>query len=179
VWRVLVIGSGGSGKSTLAAQLGERLGLPVIHLDREYWRTGWNATPSAEWGARVDELVRGDRWIMDGNYGGTLDQRLAASDTVIFLDLPRLTCVRRVVTRWLRFRGRSRPDMARDCPEHLTWEFVRWIWTYPTRRRGDVLARLAAVEGHARVIVLRSPREVRRFVESMPARSTSTEPEPR
>ena len=45
--RALVIGSGGAGKSTLARELGARAGLPVVHLDRLYWRPGWTKTPMA------------------------------------------------------------------------------------------------------------------------------------
>src|ERR1051325_11561095 len=115
--RVLVIGSGGAGKSTFAARLGERTGLPVVHLDAHYWRAGWRETPREEWDARVDELLAADEWIIDGNYGGTLARRLAACDTVIFLDLPRTLCLWRVVKRRALFRGRSRPDMAEGWPE--------------------------------------------------------------
>ena len=86
--RVLIIGSGGAGKSTLARQMGEISGLPVIHLDAEHWRPGWIEPSKDEWAARVDELTRGESWIMDGNYGGTMSQRIAAADTILFLDLP-------------------------------------------------------------------------------------------
>jgi adenylate kinase family enzyme len=165
--RVLVIGSGGAGKSTFATQLGERTRLPVIHLDSLYWRAGWREPAREEWAARVDELVAGDSWIMDGNYGRTLERRLAACDTVIFLDLPRAVCLWRVVKRRAMFHGRSRPDMAEGCHEQLTWEFVRWIWTYPRERRPGVLKRLSELREGQRVHVLRSTREARRFLEAL------------
>src|SRR4051812_11836598 len=95
--RVVVIGSGGAGKSTLARRIGERLGLPVIHLDAEHWQSGWIEPSKEEWARRVSELVKADAWVIDGNYGGTMDSRLAACDTAIFLDLPRSLCVVRVV----------------------------------------------------------------------------------
>jgi adenylate kinase family enzyme len=165
VRRVLVIGPGGAGKSTLAARIAERTGLPLIHLDACYWRAGWVETPAAEWDAAVARLTAGEAWVMDGNYGGTLDARLSACDTVIFLDLPRLVCLWGIVSRWLRWRGRTRPDMTAGCPERMTWEFVRWVWTYPAERRPKVLARLRALEarGEKRVLVVRSRREARRL----------------
>jgi adenylate kinase family enzyme len=162
--RLLIVGAGGAGKSTLARRVGERLGLPVIHLDAHYWRAGWVETPPDEWTAAVDRLAAGERWVMDGNYGGTLDRRLARADTVVFLDAPRLTSLWRVVKRWLRHRGRTRPDVAPGCPEQLSWEFVRWIWTYPRRRRGEMLAKLDAVRTTKRVHVLRTARDVDAFV---------------
>jgi adenylate kinase family enzyme len=163
--RVLVIGSGGAGKSTFAARLGARTGLPVIHLDALYWRAGWRETPREEWAARVEELLAGDEWIMDGNYGGTMERRLAACDTVVFLDLPRALCLWRVIKRRAIFRGRARPDMAEGCRERLTWEFARWVWTYRRVRRPGVLKRLGELSEGQRVHVLRSSREVRRFLE--------------
>ena len=162
--RVLVIGAGGAGKSTLAARVAERAGLPLVHLDACYWRAGWVPTPADEWAATVARLAAGDAWVMDGNYGGTLDARLAACDTVVFLDLPRLVCLWSVVRRWLRWRGRSRPDLPAGCPEQLSWEFVWWIWTYPRRRRPAILARLGALAGEKRVVVLRSRRAAARWV---------------
>ena len=173
--RVLVIGSGGAGKSTLAARIAARTGLPLIHLDACYWRAGWIETPAAEWSAEVARLTAGEAWVMDGNYGGTLDARLAACDTVIFLDLPRLVCLWGIVSRWLRWRGRARPDMTAGCPERLTWEFVRWVWTYPEARRPQVLARLGALEarGEKRVLVVRSRREARRLADRLAQESES------
>lgn len=163
--RVLIIGSGGAGKSTLATALGAATGLPVVHLDACYWRPGWVETPKDEWRGVVAELTARDEWIMDGNYGGTMDARLAAADTVIFLDLPRLVCVWRVVKRWLAYRGRSRPDMTAGCPERLSWEFVWWIWTYPSRRRPGVLERLAMLRDDQRVVHLTSSRTVESFLD--------------
>ena len=147
-----------------ARQLAERTGLPLIHLDALYWRPGWDPTPADEWTAKVQDLVQGRGWIIDGNYGGTLDLRLEACDTVVFLDLPRLVCLWRVLKRWVQYGDRGRPDVAPGCPERLTWEFVKWIWTYPTRRRGSILRRLAALQDAKRVIVLTSPRAVEAFL---------------
>jgi adenylate kinase family enzyme len=172
--RVAIIGPGGAGKSTLARQLGAALGIDVIHLDALYWQPGWVETPKAAWRERMGELVRAERWILDGNYGGTLDLRLATADTVIFLDLPRRTCLWRVLTRWARFRGRPRPDMAPDCPERVSWDFVKWIWTYPRARRPAVLRVLDEVADRTWVVRLRSPREVRAFVAGVPAATERT-----
>jgi adenylate kinase family enzyme len=166
--RILVIGSGGAGKTTLALRLGERLRLPVIHLDAHYWRAEWQAMPKPEWEAQVAALIDGDAWVMDGNYSGTLDLRLAAADTVVFIDLPRMVCLWRVVKRRLRFHGRARPEMNPRCEERLSWEFIDWILRYPGRARGRVLERLRGIAADKRVFVLRSSREVDRFVEGLP-----------
>jgi adenylate kinase family enzyme len=101
---------------------------------------------------------------MDGNYSGTLERRVAACDTVILLDVARTVCL------WgVTHRGTTRPDMAAGCPEQLTLEFVRWIWSYPSRSRPKVLAVLDAVPGDRRIVRLRSRREMARFLEELPA----------
>jgi adenylate kinase family enzyme len=165
--RVLVLGSGGAGKSTFAQALGERTGLPVVHLDRHWWRPGWVEAPKSEFDAEIATLLARDAWVMDGNYSRTLSVRLAAADTAVLLDVPRLTCLFRVIVRAMRHRGRSRPDMTPGCPERVTWEFVQWIWTYPARRRPEVLAMLAEFERRGgRVAVLRTAAETRAFLES-------------
>jgi adenylate kinase family enzyme len=160
--RVLVVGSAGAGKTTFAMRLAGVLGLPVIHLDSEYWRPGWQHPPENEWPARVDDLAARDDWVMDGNYGGTLERRLGRADAVCFLDMPRLTCLRRVILRSWRNRGRPGPGLPAGCPERLEWQFLMWVWNYEQRSRGRVLALL--VRSGLPVVHLRSRREAERWL---------------
>lgn len=160
--RVLVIGSPGSGKSTLTTQIARRTGLPLIHLDRHHWRSGWVEAGRAEWERQVGDLIAGDRWVIDGNYGGSLQQRLARADTVIWLDLPVWICLTRVMRRAVQYRGRTRPDMAEGCLERLNWEFFSYTASFPWKARRKLVERLRGYSG--RIIRLRTPREVRRFL---------------
>ena len=166
--RVMVIGSPGSGKSTLATVLALKTGLPLIHLDQQYWRAGWIETPRDEWRRRVAELAAGERWIIDGNYSGTLDTRLARADTVIDLEYPAWLCVLRVLRRVASSWGRVRPDMAEGCPEKLSLEFLAYTATFPRRARKRADAKLKAFAGKR--IHLRSPAEARRFLASFDQR---------
>jgi adenylate kinase family enzyme len=163
--RILIIGSAGAGKSTLAAQLGKTFGLPVIHLEAHFWQAGWRETPKHIWKQRVSELIQRESWIMDGNYGGTMQMRVDAADTVILLAFSRLRCLWRVLKRAIRHRGRARADLHPECPEHLPdWAFLTWIWNYPRTRLPGILEMLALHEPQKRIIVLRTPAEVRHFV---------------
>ena len=168
--KVMVIGSGGAGKSVLSRRLAELTGLPVIHLDREYWGPGWQPMqPEERWEARVRELVSGERWILDGNFGGTMHIRLAAADTVVFLDLPRPVCLWNVIRRWATYRNASRPDMTPGNREKLDLKFLRWIWDYPRTRRPGILRQLAELPPTTSVVHLRSRRAIDSFVASVAA----------
>lgn len=162
--RVLVIGAGGSGKSTFARRLGRLLKLEVIHLDACYWRAGWVEPPKDEWRRTVVGLVARGEWVIDGNYSGTLDVRLAACDTVVLLDLPRTLCAWRVLKRMVMYRRARRPDMAEGCDEHLNLKFLLWIWNYPRRTRPKVLRLLEEHAAGREVYRLRSRAEVEGFL---------------
>lgn len=162
--KVLVIGSGGAGKSTFARRLGRATGIEVIHLDAVYWGAGWAEPAKEEWRATVEELLKRDSWIMDGNYGGTLDLRLEACDAVVFLDLPRRVCLWRVLKRRALYRHSPRPDMAPGCPEKLDWKFLKFVWDYPRTRRPAVLEKLERRSRGKTVAVLRSQKEIENFL---------------
>jgi adenylate kinase family enzyme len=174
--KVLVIGSAGAGKSTFARRLGETLRIEVIHLDALYWKPDWTETPKAEWLETVGELVRRDAWIMDGNYSGTFDLRLKACDTLIFLDLPRLVCLWRVMKRLLRYYRRTRPDMAAGCNEKFNAEFILWVWNYPKTRRPVVLKWMRENAGSKQVIRLRSSAEAQRYLTNLAGLSELKQP---
>jgi len=167
--RVLVIGSGGSGKTHLARRLGEILGLPVYHLDRMFWKPGWELSSDAEIRCAIEQVLDNDRWIMDGNYSGTMAMRMARADTIIFLDLPTLACLRGVVARYLKYRKRTRPDMTEGNIERLTFPFLGWILTYRRRRRPKVLSLLERHCADKTVVILDSRRAVDAFVEQLQA----------
>lgn len=168
--RISVVGCGGAGKSTFSKRLGELLGLPVVHLDSFFWKPGWEETHPEEWENVVGELIRRGEWVMDGNYGGTMDMRLAASDAAVFLDMPRVLCLRRVIERRIRFAGKPRPDMAPGCPERIEWSFLKYIWDYPKTRRPGILAKLEAMPEGKESFVLRNPGEAEGFLSHEPIR---------
>jgi adenylate kinase family enzyme len=173
--RILILGPSGAGKSTLARHIGERLGLPVVHLDALNWNPGWVQTEMAQFRERVAEAARGDTWVMDGNYTLThLDLRLSRAEAVIWLDLPRYVYFPRAVWRSIKNYGRARDDVGSGCPERFDLSFFKdWVWTYPTRsrtRHAEIMANLpAAVRG----IILRSRAEVAKFSNDLPRSLTA------
>jgi len=168
--RILVVGCPGAGKSVLARKLGEALRLPVIHLDAHFWRPGWEEPPEHEWRVALDRLLSGPSWVMDGNYGSSLERRLESADAVVFLDLPRRICMWRVLMRIATTLGRRRPDSAPGCVERVDWEFLRWVWRFRRDSRPRVARLVDENRDRVETVVLTSTEEVARFL-------TAVEPE--
>ncbi len=165
--RILIIGSGGSGKTRLSLRLGKMLELPVIHLDALFWNPGWIKTPREEWFQKVRELLDKEKWILDGNFGSTLEMRLEACDTAIFLDFPRTLCLYRALKRQVMNFNKVRPDMGKGCPEHIDWEFAKWIWNFPKADKARILKILDKFKDDKSIIILKSDRDIKDLLSSM------------
>lgn len=165
--RIAIIGSGGSGKSTLARKMGDKLNLEVWYLDRLLWKPNWQLTTREEQREIQNELIAKDRWIIDGNYTRTLDIRLNAGDTIVFLDISKVICVTRVLKRMIRFRNRTRPDMREGCNEKIDFSFIKWVWGFPKTQRPYILTKLEQLSTNKEIIVLKSPKEVQRFLDNL------------
>lgn len=164
--RILIIGCGGAGKSTLARQLGEKLGLPVIHLDKRWWKPGWVESTPEEFDEKLAAELEKPRWIMDGNFNRTMPQRLSKCDTVIYLDFSRVACLLGVLKRVITTYGKVRPDMGEDCPERLDLDFLKWVWYYNRNNREKNYRLLNEAEG-IETVVLKNRRMVKRFLRSL------------
>ncbi|MEK3980787.1 DNA topology modulation protein [Psychrobacillus sp. FSL K6-2836] len=165
--KIALIGSGGSGKSTLARRLGEKLNIEVYHLDALFWKLNWTPTAKEEQRKVQNELVKQEEWIIDGNYNGTMDIRLNAVDTIIFVDINRVICIYRVFKRMIQYRGKSRPDMAEGVNERFDFDFLKWVWDYPKTKKPVVLEKLEKLPNDKKVIILKSPREVQLFLDKV------------
>ncbi|GAB3979380.1 DNA topology modulation protein [Spirosoma terrae] len=170
--RIVILGSGGAGKSTLSRQLGHLLNLPVIHLDAILWQPSWVLVDKPTQQSLQQQLISQSEWIIDVNYGSTLPIRLAASDTVIFLDYSRWVCVWRAVKRIVSYYGRVRPDMAAGCPEHWDWLFIRWILLYAETHRPKVLAVINQYRAERQVFILKKPSDAKHFLQQLTSNHT-------
>ena len=161
--RVIIIGCGGSGKSTLSRALSEKTNLPVVHLDKLFWREGWINIPREEFNILLREELKKDKWIIDGNYDRTLEERLRYCDTVIYLDYPRWTCIFGVLKRVLFSYGKVRLDMAEGCPEKIDLEFLKWIWNFNKEHR-DKFYKVLKEEKGKQIYIFRNRKQCNDFL---------------
>ena len=165
--RAIIIGCGGSGKSTLARKLGEKTGLPVVHLDKIWWEPGnWQHISREEFDLRLMAELEKTTWILDGNFNRTIDVRLKACDTVIYLDFSRFTCLVSWIGRVIKNWGHTRPDMGPGCNEWFDPEMLVWIWNFNKKNRKTYYQKLTEVEG-VNIIILKNRRQVERYLQNL------------
>ncbi len=161
--KIAIIGSPGAGKSTFAKILYSMLKMKVYHLDRLFWKHGWERKDRD---TRIDilqALVREKQWIIDGTYLNSSELRLNAADTIIFLDIPPWLCLYRIRQRHNKYKGQPRPDLPDGCSDNLNWICVLKVLVFPFRGRRTLKQMLRSYKSK-RIIRLRSGKEVKDFL---------------
>ncbi len=149
--RVAVIGCPGSGKSTFARALQERTGLPLFHLDNIWWKSDRTHITREEFDAALREILSKDAWIVDGNYSRTVEMRIKACETVIFLDYDEQTCMDGICERI----GCFRPDIP-WTEQTLDPELVALVKGFRTEQRPEILALLDRYAEDREILIFRT-----------------------
>jgi adenylate kinase family enzyme len=172
VRRVSVVGTSGVGKSTFASSLALVLGAVFLELDSLQHQADWTPLPASEFRARVAFVADGECWVIDGNYSRVQDLVWGRADTVVWLDLPRRTVMRRIIWRTLRRVG-GRVELWNGNRERwqnlLTLDkeesVFAWAWqTYASNRAWYEAAMADPAYGNLRFFRLTGPRAVRHFL---------------
>ncbi|KJK09996.1 MULTISPECIES: ATPase AAA [Pseudomonas] len=169
--RIVILGNAGSGKSTLARDLGERLNVPVVHLDKLFWEPDWTEPDADTFRARVSAALASDAWICEGNYARrTFDLRLPRAQLIIWLDTPRITCFTRVI--WRSLLNRPRADKPLGCEEKLDrafLTFLNFVWTFDRDYRPSIDAVRVVKGPQVPVVHLRGARQIAEFIARLPS----------
>lgn len=163
--RILVIGCSGGGKSTLSQKISTKFNLEYLSIDRDVrWLPGWKVRDKREQINRLTELVKRDRWVMDGSGASTFEIRLPRADLVIWVRVPRYIALMGLARRVKRYFGTTRPEMAEGCPEPFPdWEFLSYIWSFEKDHAPLFTRNLELYGPSVPVIVVKSHREMDRL----------------
>ncbi len=156
--KIIVIGCPGSGKSTVSRALHNKTGIPLYHLDMMYWNADKTTVEKSVFLERLSAVLEKDEWIIDGNYGSTMELRMAACDTVIFLDYPLEVCLDGIKERL----GKQRSDMPWIETEEDA-EFIEFIKNYNEQQKPKVLELLEKYDDK-NIIIFRSREQADAFL---------------
>ena len=136
--RIIIVGNNGSGKSFLSEKLSVITGLPLVHLDMEFWRPNWEKPPKEEWIKKQTEFISKEKWIIDGNHTDTMELRFKTADIIIFLDINRFVCLAGVFKRL----GKKRSDWPQYLEERMDREFFQFckgLWSFSKTRKRRIM----------------------------------------
>ncbi|HEY1448514.1 MAG TPA: hypothetical protein VGF33_08250, partial [Caulobacteraceae bacterium] len=157
--RIAIVGCSGGGKSTLARTMGDRLGLPVVHLDTLFWKPGWTESNLEEFRPKVEAAAGEARWIIEGNFTSASGLRFRRADTIVWIELPTWLCLWRALARMLLSFGHARADLSPGCPEKFDLAFYRYILSWNRVTRPKMARALAEFAPQARLVRLATDRQ--------------------
>lgn len=173
--KINVIGTTGSGKSTFSKDLAERLGCPCIHMDQLFWRPNWAETSDEELFSKVDSVVTGESWVLDGNYSRTNDIKWRHADTIVWLDysyartfyqLLKRT-ITRAVTKEELWPGTGNKESFGKAFMSKDSIFIWFFRCYKRNRKKYAALHHSLKEGHVKFIRLRSPKAAKTFLKNV------------
>ena len=160
--KVIIIGCPGSGKSTFGRKLKSITDLPLYHLDMMYWNKDKTTVSKEIFIERLKKTMNNSKWIIDGNYGSSMEMRLKECDTVFFLDYPTEVCIEGIETR----KGKPRSDMPWIENDNTDDDFISFINNYNSESRPEVI-KLLEKYSSKNIIIFYSREESEKYLVSL------------
>ena len=159
--KISIIGGSGTGKTTLANSLGEILGIPVYHIDGIHHLENWVIRDGEERDKIILEKVLESKWIIDGTYRSTLQERLDKSDLVIYLDYSSFAQVRGILSRFFKNHGKEKKEIP-GCNERMSFEFFMFVCKWRKTRRDEIVERISKVDKN-KVLIFKNRRQLNKW----------------
>ena len=164
IQKIAIIGGPGTGKSTLAKILGKEMKLPVYHIDGIHHLKNWEIRPTQERDAIISEKVKEPKWIIDGTYKATLEERVINADLVIFLDYSTIAKLKGIISRYFKNKGQEKPEIP-GCKEKMDWEFIQLTMKWNKTKRKivkDILDRYK----DKKILIFKNRRSLNKWYEN-------------
>lgn len=171
--KIMIIGSPGSGKSTYSRAISQRLTYPIFHLDYYWHQSDYSEAARLQLNRQQNKFMQEhDHCIIDGNYSSTMPDRMKQADLIIWLQVSRMTAIKRVIQRSLRQKWwhQSRIDMAENFSEHFDreyWQFLKFVWDYPRRNNQLIKANYQKYAANKALVILKNKSEKEQFLQDL------------
>ena len=160
--KIIIIGCPGAGKSTFARNLRDILDLPLYYLDKIWHKPDKTTISKEEFDKKLMEILKENRWIIDGNYQRTLEMRLKECDTVFLLDYPIDICVSGAASR-VGTKREDLPWLEREFDE----DFKEWIINFPKVKLPEIYEMLSKYKGNKNIIIFKTREESDKYLEEL------------
>jgi adenylate kinase family enzyme len=161
--KIAIVGPTGAGKTTLAKKLSSTYKIKAFHLDRLFWQRDWKKETRDNRIDILQQLIQEKQWIIEGTYIHSTELHLIAADTIIFLDVPSLVCLLRLIKRYCKGHGRPRRDIPEGCRDKLTMYRILKVLSFPLRERKTLTQKLSDFETKE-IVWFRSKKEIEDFL---------------
>lgn len=134
--KIFICGISGAGKTTLAKNVAINFGHSPINMDEHFWLENWEQRPVEDFYDRTDKAIQTEKWVLEGAVGKVISRYAPQADIVIWLNFSRYFAIFRVLKRiTMHYNKKTRAEMPDGCIERFDFNFIKWIWKYPTRNK--------------------------------------------
>ena len=163
--RISIIGGSGTGKTTLSNILAKKYNLPVFHLDGIHHLENWQIRDNTERDKIILDILKKEKWIIDGTYKSTLQKRLENSDLIIWLDYSTLSQIKGIVKRCLINLGKERPEIP-GCKERLNFKFFKYVLNYRKKKRHYIVDTLKNIDNN-KILVFKKQNDLNNWLKKL------------
>ena len=153
VSKISIIGGSGTGKTTLSESLSKDVNIPVYHIDGIHHLENWKIRDKEETDRIIHNIIKKDKWIIDGTYTKTLEDRVKVSDLIIYLDYSTLAQVKGALGRFIKNHGKEKPEIP-GCKEQMTFKFFMLVVKWRKNKRQFIIDALAKNSVHKLLVIL-------------------------
>lgn len=160
--KAIIIGCPGSGKTTFAEKLNKITSLPLYYLDAIWHKPDKTHIAREEFDERIEEIFSTSEWIIDGNYGRTIETRIQNCDTVFLFDLPTDVCLQGATERL----GKGRYDLPWIETE-LDSEFESFIKEFSEKSLPKIYALIEKYKEEKQIVIFKSREEADEYINKL------------
>ena len=161
--KIAVIGGSGTGKSTLAKNMGKIFNLPVYHIDAMHHLENWVPRDKDERDRMILEKANKPKWVIDGTYKGTLEERVKKADMIIFLDYSTIARLKGILGRYFKDKGKERPEIP-GCKEQMNFDFIKMTINWK-RTKGNTIYEILERNKNKKILIFKNRRKLNKWYE--------------